>query len=162
MVMPSGPARTLMPAVGNQQRGHPRFVHPDADAIAGDSRLGDLEERASDAILVADTDLAIGQTFDGEVFSKLSKGEVCAAKFFLPISIRFHLVNEYRAVLTAVARQVPLRVTVDVQPPNHALALDRFLPNSRADSLSAPRDLTGQTHIHRVKPSSHLQNRFAC
>src|SRR4051812_40756749 len=134
--------------MGNQESGHPRFVHPDANPIAGDSRLGDFEEGATDTILVADTDLIIGQAFHREVLAELSEGEVCPVQVFLPVPIRTHLVNEYSTVLSPMARQVPLPITVDVQPPDHALALDWILPNGRADSLPAPGDLPGQTHIH--------------
>ena len=31
------------PAVGDEQRGHPGLVHPDADAVAGHTRLRHLE-----------------------------------------------------------------------------------------------------------------------
>ena len=33
-------------AVGDEQRRHARVVHADADAVAGDARLGDLEDGA--------------------------------------------------------------------------------------------------------------------
>jgi len=136
------------PAVSNQQSSHPRFVHPYADAIAGDSRLGDLEERATDAELVADTDLRIGQTLNCEILSELSKGEIYAVEFILPVAIGIDLVNEYCTVLAPVAHQIPLRVTLDVQSPHHALAVNWILANGCADSLSAPSDLTRQTYIH--------------
>jgi len=136
------------PAVSNQQSRHLRFVHPYADAITGDSRLRDLEERATDAVLVTDTDLRIGQTLDREVLSELPKDEICAVEFILPVAIGIHLVNEYCAVRTAMAHQIPLRVTLDVQSPHPALARNRVLPNGCVDSLSAPSNLTWQTYIH--------------
>src|SRR5262245_64295336 len=42
------------PSAGCQQCRHPGLVHPNADAIAGNARLSDLEQRAADLITVAD------------------------------------------------------------------------------------------------------------
>jgi hypothetical protein len=100
--------------VRNQQTGHPRLVHPYAHAIAGDSRLGNLEKRATNAVLVPDAYLRIGQTLNSEILSELSEGKVRAAKLILPVLIRIHLVHEYRPVFASVARQVPLPVALDI------------------------------------------------
>jgi hypothetical protein len=43
-----------------QQRGHVRHAHPEADAVAGDARLGDLEDRIADPVAVADAHLVVG------------------------------------------------------------------------------------------------------
>jgi hypothetical protein len=100
--------------VRNQQAGHPRLVHPYTHAIAGDTRLGNLEERATNAVLVSDAYLRIGQTLNSEVLSELSKGKVRAMKFILPVLIRIDLVHEYSPVFASVAGQVPLRVALDI------------------------------------------------
>ena len=49
------------PVVGDQQRRDARVVHPDADPVAGDPRLGHLEHRLADPVPVADAHLVIGQ-----------------------------------------------------------------------------------------------------
>jgi len=67
------------PVMGDQQRGDLRVVHPDADPVAGDAGLGDLEHRAADAVLVADAHLIVGQAGDREVLPELAVAEVIAA-----------------------------------------------------------------------------------
>ena len=47
--------------VGDEQRGNPRIVHADPDAIAGDARLRYLEARAADLVAIADAHLVVGQ-----------------------------------------------------------------------------------------------------
>ena len=70
--------------MSNQKRRHPRFVHPDAEPIASDSRLGDFEEGAPDPILIADTNLTIGQPLHRELLAELAEGEVCTMMSFSP------------------------------------------------------------------------------
>jgi hypothetical protein len=135
------------PAVRNQQSCHSRFAHPYADTIAGDARLRDFEERAANAVVVANANLRIRQTFNCEVLSKLSKGEVGAVELVLPIPIGIHLVNKYGPVLAPMACQISLAVAFEIQPTHHALALNRGFPNAGPDRLSAPTDLPWQTHI---------------
>ena len=61
--------------VGDEQRRHGGLVHADADAVTGDARLGDLEQRVADPVAVADADLVVGQALDGEVLAELAGGE---------------------------------------------------------------------------------------
>ena len=58
--------------VGNQQAGHLRFTHANADPVARDSRLGYLEHCPANAVTVADADLVVGKTLDGKVFAELT------------------------------------------------------------------------------------------
>src|SRR5579871_4516878 len=59
------------PSAGCQQCRHPGFVHPNADAIAGDARRSDLEQCSADLITVADANGIVGQPFDSEVLAEL-------------------------------------------------------------------------------------------
>jgi hypothetical protein len=88
------------------------FVHPDADAITGDARLSDLESCTADPITVADTHDIVGQSFDGEVLAELSVNEAGPLQVLLPIAVRFDLVDEDCAVLTAMSGQVPLTISL--------------------------------------------------
>src|ERR1700757_980969 len=55
------------PSAGCEQCRHPWLVHPNADAMAGNARLSDLEQCAADLITVADAYGRVGHSFDGEV-----------------------------------------------------------------------------------------------
>src|SRR5215813_6034844 len=64
------------PCAGRQQCRHPRLVHPNANAIAGDARLSYLEKCAADLITVADAHSVVRQSVDREVLSELPVYEV--------------------------------------------------------------------------------------
>jgi hypothetical protein len=100
------------PSAGCQQCRHPRLIHPNANAIAGNARLSDLEQCAADLITVADANGIVGQSFDREVLAELSVDEVGPLQLLLPVAIRFDLVDEGCPLLTPVAGQVALTVSV--------------------------------------------------
>src|SRR2546422_10233327 len=64
------------PSAGCQQCWHLGLVHANADAIAGNARLRDLEQRAADLITVAGAHGIVEQSFDREVLAELSGDEV--------------------------------------------------------------------------------------
>ncbi len=111
-------------AVGHEERGHAWLVHPDAESVAGDSRLADLEQRRADAVPVADADFVIAEPVDGEVLAELAEAEVVALHELLPVAVRVELVHVHSPVHASVPVEVALAVTVDVQTPN-AAALPR-------------------------------------
>src|SRR5229473_1073499 len=100
------------PSAGCQQCRQPGLVHPNAHAIAGDARLSDLEHGAADLIMVADTHRIIGQSFYCEVLAELSVDEVGPLQLLLPMPIRFDLVDEDGSLLTPMAGQIALTVSV--------------------------------------------------
>src|SRR5271155_3981590 len=102
----------------NQQRCHPRLVHSDSHPVAGHTRLRYFKQRAANSITVADAHLTVRQTLDREVFSELPEGKVGAPQLLLPVSVGIHLVDEDRSVYTAVAGEVALAITIDVEPPH--------------------------------------------
>jgi hypothetical protein len=102
------------PSAGCQQSRHPWFVHPDADAITGHTRLGDLEQRAANLIPIADAHCIVRQSFDCEVLTELSVDEVRSFQLLLPIAVRFDLIDEDGALLTPVAGQVALTVSIEI------------------------------------------------
>src|SRR4051812_30639381 len=59
------------PAAGCQQCRHPRLVRPDADAIAGNARLSDLEQCVANLITITDAYNVVGQSLDREVLAEL-------------------------------------------------------------------------------------------
>jgi hypothetical protein len=93
------PTVKTRPAVRDQQRGHLWLVQPNTDAIAGDARLRDFEQRAADPIAVADAHVVIGQPVNGKVFPELPMRKVISAELLLPELIRLDLIDENRPLL---------------------------------------------------------------
>src|SRR3954464_5554865 len=114
------------PSAGCQQRRHPRLVHANANAIAGNARLRYLEQGAADLITVADANGIVGQSFDREVLAELSVDEVGPLQLLLPVAIRFDLVDEGGPLLAAVAAEVALTVAVQIQPADPTAATHRI------------------------------------
>ena len=104
--------------VHDEERRHARLVHPDADPIAGDPRLGDLEHRRADAIPVADTHVVVAQPVDREVLAELAEREVVTLQLALPVTVGLELVHEHRTLFAAVPFEIALPVALDVQAPD--------------------------------------------
>src|SRR5262245_32060773 len=137
------------PSAGCQQCRHPGLVHPNADAIAGNARLSDLEQRAADLITVADAHGIVRQSFDREVLAELSVDEVRPFQLLLPIAIRFDLVDEDRALLTPVPGQVALTVSVEIQPADPTAAAHWIFPDPGVHSPTLPLDVQRKSDVHR-------------
>ena len=108
------------PAVRDEQRGDPRVVQADPDAVAGDARLRDLEDGGPDPVAVADADVGVGEPVDGEVLAELPGDEVRPAELALPVPIGVDLVDEHGALFAAVPTEIALTVAVDVEPAHAA------------------------------------------
>jgi hypothetical protein len=106
-----------------------RLVHANADAVASDARLRHFEQSTADPVVIADADFVVGQSVDRKILSELPIAEVISAELALPIGVRLELVYEDRPMLAAMPCQIPLAVTVDVEPPDHAPALNGRLPD---------------------------------
>jgi hypothetical protein len=78
----------------------------------------------------------------------------------LPVAIGLDLVQKNRAVFAAMPCQIALTVAIDVEPPRHAPAQNRLLPNRGADRPSLPGNVAREPHIqgqqapHHTIPSS--------
>src|SRR5512132_606856 len=139
-------------AARGQERRHAWLVHANADAIAGDARLGHFEQGAADLVAVADAHLVVGQAFDGEVFAELTVAELSAAQLLFPVAIGFDLVDEHCAMLAAMTDEVALTVAVDVEPSYHAPAWNRRLPDGGVHALAVPPDVTWKPSVYRKQP----------
>src|SRR6058998_1163195 len=137
------------PSAGCQQCRHAGLVHPNADAIAGDARLSDLEDCGADLITVADAHGIVGQSFNREVLAELSGDEVGPLQLLLPIAIRLDLVDEDGALLTSVPSQVTLTVAVQIQPADTATAAHRILPDPGVHSATLPLNVARKSDVHR-------------
>jgi hypothetical protein len=52
---------SVTPTTENQQRRHPRLVHPNADPVTGDTRLGHFEQTGPDPVAIANAHLVVGE-----------------------------------------------------------------------------------------------------
>src|SRR5262249_23494730 len=136
-----------------------RLTFPNADAIAGDTRLRHLEHRAADPVAIADAHGIIGQPFDGEVLAELPVDEARAFQPLLPVGIRLDLVDVDRALLPAVAAQVTLTISVDIQSTHPAAATHRVLPDRGVHRAALPRDVAWESDVDREQ-ASHGASRW--
>jgi hypothetical protein len=67
----------------------------------------------------------------------------------LPMAIRFDLVDEDGALLTAVPGQVALAISVQIQPADPTATAHGVLPDARVHSATLPVDVTGQSDVYR-------------
>src|SRR5580698_4581995 len=94
LTFPQNPEVEPRPAARCQQCRHPRLIQANADAVASNARLSDLEQCAADLITVTDTHCVVGQSFYREVFTELSVDEVGPVQLLLPVAIGFDLVDK--------------------------------------------------------------------
>ena len=148
------------PSARGQERSHSRLVHADADAVAGGPGLGHLVQSGPDPITVADANLVIRQSLDGEVLAELPVGEIVAVQPLLPVAVRFDLIDEDRPLLSSVAAEVALPVALDVQPPHHARPVHRVLISrwtSMYASTCADRRSSATSVAVAAPPSLHAE-----
>jgi hypothetical protein len=108
----------------NEQGCHPRFIHANADAVARHAWLRYFKFSTTDAVSIADAHLVIRKSLDGEVFTELTESEIVTAKEVFPVMVRVHLIDEYGAVLPSVARQVGLRITLNIEFAHHSPSIN--------------------------------------
>src|SRR5262249_21117263 len=120
-----------------------------ANAIAGNTRLSDFEQRASDPIPVADAHDIVGQSFDRKVLAELSVHEVRPLQLHLPMAIRFDLVDEDCTLLAPMPRQVSLTVAVQLQPADATTARHGILPDPGVHSPALPFNISWKADVHR-------------
>ncbi len=120
-----------------------------ADPVAGNPRLGDLELCIADLVPVADAHLAVGQPVDREILPEVAVAEIIAPEVLLPVPVGIDLVDQHRPLLTAVAVQVALAVPVDIQPPHHPRSCHRVLPDAGADGPALPGHVLRHADVDR-------------
>src|SRR5208283_1003899 len=113
----------------HEQGCHPRFIHPNAYAVARHPRLGYFKFSAPDAVSIADAHFVIRKSLDGEIFSELAEGKIVAAQKAPPVIVRIHLVDEYGAVLPAVTGEIGLRIALNIECERHAPSINWRFPD---------------------------------
>ncbi len=82
------------------------------------------------------------------------------SKLAFPIAVRVDLVNEHRPLLAAVARQISLTVTVNVEPPHPVGTGHRVLEDPRKDRPALPRHILRQADVDRQQRPDGLASRL--
>ncbi len=111
--------------------------------------MSDLEQCAADLITVPDVDGIVRQSFDREILAELTVDEIGPLELVLPIAIRFDLVDKDGSLLTPVAGQVALSVSVQIQPADPTAATHRSLPDPGVYGTTLPRDVARKSDVHR-------------
>jgi hypothetical protein len=111
--------------------------------------LSDLEKCGADLITVADAHRIVGQSFDREVLAELSVDEVSPLQLLLPIAIRFDLIHEDGSLLTTVPGQVPLTISLEIQPTDATPTTQEIFPDPGVYSAPLPRDVARKPDVHR-------------
>jgi hypothetical protein len=136
------------PLMRDQECGHLRVVHPYTDAIAGDARLRYFKERAADSVAISDADLVIGKAIDSEVLPELAILEVVALELCLPVAIGVELIDHHGTMLSSVACEITLTITVKIETARHYPACYRPLPDSGVDHFALPFDIGRKADIY--------------
>src|SRR5277367_431408 len=131
-----------------EQRCHLRFIHANADAVARHARLCDFKYCIANAISIADADLVIRKSLDGEVFPELAESKIVAAQNALPVMVRVHLVGEYSAVLPAVTGEISLPIANNVELAHHPPSINWGFPDRGMHSLTVPCHVARKTDIY--------------
>ncbi len=133
--------------VRDEQRGDPRIIHADPDAITRHARLRHLEDRAADLVTVADAHLVVAESLHGEILAELSVDEVVSSELALPVPVRVDLVDEDRTLLAAVPGQIALTVAVNIERADPAGTGHRVLEDPRKDSPPLPCHVLRQADV---------------
>ena len=112
-----------------KKRRHTGFIHADPHAIARHARLRHFKYRITNTVAIANADLVIRKSLDGEVFSELAETKIVAAQKALPVMVRIHLVDEYGAVLPSVTGEIGLRITIDIEFAHHSPSINWRFPD---------------------------------
>ena len=134
--------------MGYEQGWHPRFIHANADAIAGYARLCHFKYRIANAVSIANADLVIRKSLNREVFSELAEDKVITSEKSLPVVIGVHLINKNGALLPTMTGQIALPVAIDIELAHHSPSLNWRFPDGGADSLAVPGHVARKTDIY--------------
>jgi hypothetical protein len=99
--------------------------------------------------MVADAHDIVRQAFGREVLAELPVNEVGSLQLFLPIVIRFDLVDEDGSLLTPVPSQVALTISLEIQPADATSTTHWILPDPGVYRAPLPRDVARKSDVHR-------------
>src|SRR5262249_12089070 len=94
-------------------------------------------------------DLVVREPVDREVLAEVAVHEVVTTELLLPVAGGVQLIDQHRALLSAVAGEVALPGAVAVQPPPHAARCGPTPPPPRRRRPPAPGHVLRQSDAHR-------------
>jgi hypothetical protein len=74
--------------------------------------------------------------------------KIGSLQLLLPVAIRFNLVHENGALLTTVPGQVPLTISLDIQPANSTTARHRIFPDRGMYRAPLPRNVAWKSDVY--------------
>ncbi len=131
-----------------EQGWHPRFIHANADAVARYARLCHFKYRITNAVSIADANLVIKKSLDGEVFSELAEDEVITSEKAFPVVIGIHLINKNGALLPTMTGEIGLGVANNIELAHHLSSRNWTFPDRGTDSLTVPCHVARETDIY--------------
>ena len=139
------------PVMLREQGWHARFVHANADAVACYAGLRHFKCRITDAVAIANADLVIRKSLNGEVFAELAKNEVFTSEKAPPLMIRIRLINKNGALLTTMTGEIGLGVANKIELAHHLSSLNGTFPDCGTDSLTVPCHVAWETGIDLLR-----------
>jgi hypothetical protein len=133
--------------VSDEQGGHSRLIHADAQAVTGYAGLCYFEYRIANSVSITNADFVIRKSFNREILSELSEVKIIAPKEMLPVSVRIDLVNGHGALLATVTSEIGLRIAINIELAHHPSPLSRKFPDRRSHRLAVPCNVAGKTDI---------------
>ena len=88
----------------------------------------------------------LGLFLNRKIFAELRERKILAAQLTFPVLVGIDLIDQNCSVLAAMPGEIALGVSVDVQPPDQAAALDRVFPHARVHGLTAPRNVAWKSN----------------
>ena len=75
--------------------------------------------------------------------------EIGPVQLFLPVAIGFDLIDEGGSLFAAVAAQIALAVSIQIQPADPAPAVHGIFPDRGAYNAALPLDIARKSDIYR-------------
>jgi hypothetical protein len=124
----------------------------DAQFVAGHARLGDDDFGGADGEAVADVDVGLERTFEGEVLAEDAGRQRKAGELCLPVFVVRDGVAVDGFLGAAVHGEVRLAVAVEVEGAESDAAGDRLLKDRSGDLVIMPGNLAGQADVEGEEP----------
>src|SRR5262249_61601186 len=91
----------------------------------------------------------VGKAFDLQVLADLSVEEFVPFSSLLPIAIRFDLIDVDGSLPTAVAGQIALPISIEVQSADSTAAAHWIFPDPGVHNATFPLDVARKADVHR-------------